>query len=87
MSGAISISRLKPSPVERVTTPQCCVEMARNPAVPSVYWKHRHRRDDPKGFDVNRCAMSSAFEIDGKHYCARHAGMVALQILLSEKRA
>lgn len=82
MSGH-TIARLKPSPVERIITPQCCVPMVRNPAVPSVYWKHRKHMDEPKGFDSNHCAHSSAYVIDGKHYCARHAGQIALSILLT----
>lgn len=82
---APKITQLKPSPVERVITPQCSVAMHRNPAVPSVYWKHRKRHDEPKGFDSNKCAHSSAYVIDGEHYCARHAGMVALRILMASK--
>lgn len=83
MSG---VRRIKPA-VERVVTPQCCVEIYRNPAVPNVYWKHRKRMDEPKGFDSNLCARSSAWVIDGKHYCGLHAGQVALSILIQRDEA
>lgn len=79
------VARTKPAPLRPTYTPQCCVEMARNPAVPSIYWKHRKRMDEPKGFDSNRCARSSTYEIDGKHYCSLHAGQIALQILMTER--
>lgn len=80
---AHTIGRLKPAPVERIVTPQCSVTIARNPAVPSVYWAHRKRMDEPKGYCGDQCAHSSVYVIDGKHYCARHAGMIALGILLN----
>lgn len=82
MSAAHTIARLKPQ-IERITTPQCCVEVHLNPAVPETYYRHRRRRAEPKGYDIRLCSHSSAYEIDGAHYCARHAGMIALQILMA----
>lgn len=32
-----------------------------------------------------QCCSTASIEIEGKRYCFRHAGIVALQILLGEK--
>ena len=79
---APTITRLRPEAPAPVETPQCCVEIYRNPAVPRVYWAHRQRMDEPKGFDSKRCARWATYEIDGGHYCSLHAGQLALALLL-----
>ncbi|WP_174874211.1 hypothetical protein [Vogesella oryzae] len=31
-----------------------------------------------------RCQLSARFELAGAHYCSKHAGVVALRVLLGE---
>lgn len=38
--------------------------------------------NDPKGKPLPQCEHSSSYLIDGKHYCKRHAGDVALRKLV-----
>lgn len=32
-----------------------------------------------------RCQLSARFELAGGHYCSKHAGVVALRVLLGEE--
>lgn len=75
------VERLTPLRKKRNATPQCSVMMDRKPGVPSLYWQLRRERDLARGFDANQCAMASHWVIEGRHFCDRHAGQAALQIL------
>lgn len=44
----------------------------------SIAWAKRNRRD-------TKCSFQSLYKIDGKCYCTRHAGMIALDKLIDRK--
>ena len=45
-------------------------------------WHRYHRRSEP-----NRCHLNASINFNGKYYCRRHAGMVALNLLMAESRS
>ncbi len=59
----------KIEPMPRPDTPQC--EALRS----ERYWSDTPTTD-------TQCTFRSRYVIDGKHYCARHAGKVALEKLM-----
>lgn len=66
-------------------TPQCQRPFVREVApngypLPS-WFAQRDAKLVRKGFDPAFCGLRSSWRIDGGHYCSRHAGVVALEIL------
>ena len=47
-------------------------------------WRAERSRYRKAGFDANYCFLDAHVEIDGKVYCTKHAGQIALAILLGE---
>jgi hypothetical protein len=59
-------------------TPQCDAMLTdRN----SIEWRHRNDREDPC-----RCNNQSRYLIGKKHYCGKHAGVKALEILMKKEK-
>lgn len=58
-----------------VPAPMCQGEVALTPHL------RQWRRERMPADMLERCTRSSTWEIDGKHYCALHAGQIALRIL------
>lgn len=46
------------------------------------YWKYRLAKAEGRGFDPERCNHYASFRINGKPYCAHHAGQIALRELM-----
>lgn len=80
------IEIIKPLPEIKVPRPrvQCSVVVDDPPGVPG--WRRRHYASDRTSTDHTRCQFQSVVKIDGKVYCARHAGNVALRILLEHAK-
>ena len=81
------VQRIKPLRVQPVTTPQCCVKVT--DFTPQQwnkeYLKRRTKKCEDKGYDPKCCQQQASYEIDGKHYCTKHAGQIALNILTAPK--
>lgn len=79
------ISSLKPIVIRpvRVETPQCSAVV---PATTSheIWRKGRYAKLRPH-MDPTCCQRESSIEIDGKPYCRRHAGNIALDMWLQGK--
>ena len=63
------VELFRTEPLPRPKTPQCEAQRTER------YWS------DDATTDL-QCTFQSRYRIDGKHYCARHAGIVALRILI-----
>lgn len=46
------------------------------------YVKRRRKKAEDKGFRSDLCQQQSSYEIDGRCYCTKHAGQMALEILV-----
>ena len=75
-----SVTRLNPAWPTRPPTPQCSVPVTVVGASES-YLVGRARKATTKGWSPDLCQCQSAWIIDGKPYCTKHGGMIALQIL------
>lgn len=76
---------LKPKIIKpaRVVTPQCCIEI--DPPLHAPEWrKNRYSKLRPS-YDPTLCQHPSVLEYQGKHYCGRHAGVLALDLWVSGK--
>lgn len=51
------------------------------------YFESRRRKLLRRGFDPARCGKGATWEVDGRAYCAVHAGIAALRILEGGGRA
>ena len=67
--------------IQQPVLPQCSVVNGSN-AYNAAYLKRRAERLVERGYDPTRCSAQGSVEIDGRPYCKRHAGIVALNILL-----
>lgn len=47
------------------------------------YTEYRKKKSKDKGLDVERCHKSAKYVVDGRKLCAFHAGIAALDILMS----
>ncbi len=80
----MKIKRVKPVCIH-VVTPQCSAKCHPMGVVP--YFRERRKiRAARKGFREDLCQASSTYVLNGKPYCAKHAGIVALEILMKEKK-
>ena len=79
----MDVQRIKPLRIVQVTTPQCCVKVT--DFTPQrwgkEYLKRRAAKCEAKGYDPEHCQQQSSYLIDGKNYCTKHAGQIALHIL------
>ena len=63
---------------------QCSVRIEDMDApIDQFYLPYRLKKAKRTGKDPARCQKTSKFLIDGKHYCAGHAGMVTIDHVLS----
>jgi hypothetical protein len=80
-------SRAYPSPV----TPQCEQPVAlvqkSNGYPTDRAIENRRLKAIRKGQDPELCSKGSSYVVGGRHYCATHAGMVALATLVEAGRA
>lgn len=69
----------------RLPPVQCCstINDMTSP-VSQFYTDYRKAKAQRRGYDLERCQKSAKYKIDGKSYCAFHAGIEALQILMKE---
>ena len=65
-------------------TEQCCVPMIRDHYRSTPYMNKKKEQYKKKGWSVDHCFHHGRFEIDGKRYCASHAGAIALEILIEQ---
>lgn len=52
------------------------------PATPQCEAQRQNRYANDRGSVLPACTLASSFVIDGKHYCKKHAGDVALRKLM-----
>lgn len=80
-------SRAYPSPV----TPQCEQPVAlvqkSNGYPTDKAIENRRLKAVRKGQDPDLCSKGSSYVVGGRHYCATHAGVVALATLVAAGRA
>lgn len=81
---ALAAARTRPVPAP--PTPQCehpvILETQANGYPTTEAIEARRLRMARKGYDASLCSHSSSHVIGRRHYCAQHAGHVALAILL-----
>ena len=80
LGGKGMIKRIKP---QQPTTPQCDQEMG-DEQFNTAYRERRWNKAQELGWERGRCLCHSSFEIRGKNYCGKHAGAIALDILLTD---
>ena len=78
------MKRLKPLKPKPVRTPQCEAPFDTTNGWSEAYLKHRAKKCDEKGWDINRCGRPSTYEIEGECLCTQHAGLKAIKILLEK---
>lgn len=80
----MTVERIKPRSAEKVKTPQCCVKTKDFTPYQwvSSYVEQRKEKANLLGFQSDQCLSQASFLIDGQYYCTKHAGGVALSILL-----
>lgn len=80
------IKYLKTPKSKEVLTPQCCVPVTEFwESFAKHYRERRLARAKEAGLDPEYCQRRSTIEIDGKPYCAKHAGPIAIRILVEGK--
>lgn len=65
---------------------QCCAIPHENPSAPiprnNRMWQVQ--REKALGYVREKCQRSARYEVDGKSYCAMHAGKIALDFMLRQ---
>lgn len=79
MSRVVQIQPNRLPPVQCSST----IEAMTSP-VTQFYTEYRQAKAKRRGYDLERCQKSAKYKIDGKDYCAFHAGIEALRILMTE---
>lgn len=78
----MKITQIQPS---RVPPTQCSVTVYDMTSPPTqFYTEYRKGKAGKRGYDLERCQKSSKYLIDGEGYCAFHAGIKALEILMAQ---
>ena len=82
--------RPKPPPAGRVLAEGQCEMTLEEMSVQigrTGSWRREWRNEHyvRQGLDPNRCVLGQAVEINGRKLCTKHAGQVALAILLGEQ--
>lgn len=73
------------------STPQCQHVMTRRPNAaghpsPERIARQRAKLED-RGMNPDLCCQRSSYVVDGRHYCGNHAGMAALDALVTSGAA
>lgn len=77
--------RLRPKPICAPPPKQCSAIIVALPSWSDWYIRRRKEQCERRGWNPDRCTRGATVSVNGKPYCASHAGEIALAYLLNEQ--